>query len=160
MKIRDGQIIEKDKHFKTSVIKIKIHNLTDKNTTIKKEFSKWLNINILNNDEEIYSYEIKTMPTYICFYFNRETKDEVNIDIMKKIKFFKNCNPTQNCIKYKIHAMVCKQNKTFYSILINNNKWLMFTENKIPSLEYISMSDDDMIEKIKKEVVFVIYTLN
>ena len=35
----------------------------------------------------------------------------------------------------------------------------MFTENKIPSLEYISMSDDDMIEKIKKEVIFVIYTL-
>ena len=161
MKIRDGQIIEKDKHVKTSIIKMKIDETTETNTSIKKEFNKWLKVCILNNDEEIYSYEIKTMPTYICFYFDRNTntKEDKNIDIMKKIKLFKNCNPTQNCIKYKIHGIVCKEQNKFYSILINNNKWLMFTENKIPSLEYISMSDDDMIEKIKKEVIFVIYTL-
>jgi hypothetical protein len=160
MKIRDGQIIEKDKKLKTSIIKINIDNFTETNTSIKKEFIKWLKFNVLNNDEEFYSYEIKKMPNYICFYFNRINKEETNIDIMKKIKFFINCNPTQNCIKYKIHGLVCKENNKFYSILTNNNKWLMFTENKIPSLEYISMSDDDMIEKIQKEVIFVIYTLD
>jgi hypothetical protein len=161
MKIRDGQIIEKDKHFKTNLIKMNINESTELNTTIKKEFIKWINNVILNNDDHLYSYEIKSMPTYICFYFNK-TNSEKNIDIMKKIKFFKNCNPTQNCIKYKIHGVVCKSDNKFYSVIYNNNinKWIMFMENKVPSLEYILMNDDDMIEKIKKEVVFVIYTLD
>ena len=131
-------------------------------TTIKKLFLNWLNTVILKDEEDLYCYQLKELPSYICFYLNR-TNTNTMVDIMKNIKFFKNSNPTQNYIKYKIHAIACYDGEKYYSILntySNHNKWIMFTENKIPSLEYISMSDDDIIEKIKKESVFIIYTLN
>jgi hypothetical protein len=155
IKIKDGQVVEKNKYYKTSLIKM---DVIEKNTSIRNEFIKWINKTILNNDDDLYTYELNNMPTYICFHFNRLEKD-IDIDLMKNIKFFKNCNPTQNCIKYKIHGIVCKNEKDFYSVFYNNNKWIMFTENKIPSLEYISMKDDEIIEKVKSQVVFVIYTV-
>ena len=154
IKIKDGQVIEKNKYYKTNLIKM---DVIDNNTSIRGEFINWINKTVLNNDDDLYTYELTNMPTYICFYFNRLEKN-INIDIMKNIKFFKNCNPTQNCIKYKIHGIVCKNDKTFYSVFYNN-KWIMFTENKIPSLEYVSMSDDEIIDKIKSEVVFAVYTI-
>ena len=79
---------------------------------------------------------------------------------MKNIKFFKNSDPTQAYIKYKIHSLVCYDGSNYYSVLTTyNNKWIILKENKVPSLEYILMSDYDITDKIKKEVVFVIYTL-
>ena len=155
IKIKDGQVIEKNKYHKTSLIKI---DVGEQNTSIRNEFIKWINKTVLNNDDDLYTYELTNMPTYISFYFNR-LNSNIDIDLMRNIKFFKNCNPTQNCIKYKIHGIVCKNENNFYSVFYNNNKWIMFTENKIPSLEYISLSDDEIIDKIKSQVVFAIYTI-
>jgi hypothetical protein len=155
MKLKDGQLIEQNKFYKTSLIKM---DITQPNTSIREEFIKWLNKNVLNNDDELYTYELKNMPTYICFYLNRIEK-KINIDLMTNIKFFKNCNPAQKCIKYRIHGFTCKSNNIFYSVFYNN-QWIMFTENKIPSFEYISLSDYDIIEKIKADVIFVIYTID
>jgi hypothetical protein len=82
------------------------------------------------------------------------------VDIMKNIKFFKNSDPTQAYIKYKIHSVVCYDGTSYYSVLTTyNNKWIQLKENTIPSLEYILMSDYDITDKIKKEVQFIIYTL-
>ena len=104
----------------------------------------------------------RTIPSYVSFYLNRNKNNNVMVDIMRKIKFFNNCDPTQNYIKYKIHSLICKdESNNYYSVLTTyNNKWIMLTENKIPSLEYIILNDDDLNEKIKKEVVFVMYTLD
>jgi hypothetical protein len=118
---------------------------------------------LLKQDDKIYCYELVEMPKYISFYINRfqERYNTSDVDIMKKIKFFNNCNSLQNCIKYKIHDIICYNQKDYYSVLnINQNKWLEFKENNIPSLTVISMNDDEIIEKIKKDVVFVIYALD
>lgn len=155
IKIKDGQVIEKNKYYKKNLIRI---DITTHNTSIRKEFIKWIDTSLLNNNNDLYTYELKNIPTYICLYFNR-LENNSNIDIMKQIKFFKNCNSQQSCIKYKIHGIVCKNNNSFYSVFYNNNKWIMFTENKIPSFEYISLNDYDIIDKIKLEVIFVIYTI-
>ena len=51
------------------------------------------------------------------------------------------------------------ENCHYYSIVCNYNKWILLDDTKIPSLEYVDMSDDDVIEKIKRECTFIIYTL-
>ncbi len=160
MKIKDGVLIDKDKDktYKTSIIKLDVNN---DDTSIKKLFLNWLNTEILKEQEDYYCYNLKNIPSYISFYFNRNNKNTM-IDIMRKIKFFNNCDPTQNYIKYKIHSLICKdENNNYYSVLTTfNNKWIMLTENKIPSMEYIILNDDDLNDKIKKEVVFAMYTLD
>jgi hypothetical protein len=161
MKIKDGVLVDKDKDktYKTSIIKFDVSKIKE-DTSIKKLFLNWLNTEILKEQEDYYCYNLKNIPAYVSFYFNRN--NNIMIDIMRKIKFFNNCDPTQNYIKYKIHSLICKdENNNYYSVLTTfNNKWIMLTENKIPSMEYIILNDDDLNEKIKKEVVFVMYTLD
>jgi hypothetical protein len=156
LKIKDGQVIDKNKFYNTTIINI---DITEKETSIRQSFINWIDNILLKNDSDSYTYELSDMPLYISFYFNRIEKESM-IDIMKNIKFFKNCNPTQNCIKYKIHSLICKSSNEYYSILINNGKWIMCKENNIPSLEYIELNDYEQNDKIKKEVIFVIYSLD
>ena len=172
MKIKDGVLVDKDKdkRYKTSIIKLDINDDNNNNnnnnnnneTSIKKLFLNWLNTEILKEQEDYYCYNLKIIPSYVSFYLNRNKNNNVMVDIMRKIKFFNNCDPTQNYIKYKIHSLICKdESNNYYSVLSTfNNKWIMLTENKIPSLEYIILNDDDLNEKIKKEVVFAMYTLD
>ncbi len=167
MKIKDGILVDKDKDktYKTSIINLDVSKINEE-TSIKKLFLNWLNTEILKEQEDYYCYNLKNIPSYISFYFNRNNNENnennIMIDIMRKIKFFNNCDPTQNYIKYKIHSLICKdENNNYYSVLTTfNNKWIMLTENKIPSMEYIILNDDDLNEKIKKEVVFAMYTLD
>jgi hypothetical protein len=173
-KIKDGVIVEKDIIYKTSLIKLNVNTDTNQNnfTSIKSLFLKWLYDEVFFKQEEFYCYKLKDIPPYLCFYLDRNMndmndmndmnvkKDNIMVDIMKNIKFFKNSDPTQAYIKYKIHSLICYDGTNYYSVLTTyNNKWIQLKENKIPSLEYILMSDYDITDKIKKEVVFVIYTL-
>ena len=161
MKIKDGILVDKDKDkiYKTSIIKLDVN--TNNDTSIKKLFLNWLNTEILKEQEDYYCYNLKNIPSYVSFYINRNNNN-IMIDIMRNIKFFNNCDPTQNYIKYNIHSLICKdESNNYYSVLTTfNNKWIMLTENKIPSMEYIILDDDEINEKIKKEVVFAMYTLD
>jgi len=130
-KIKDGVIVEKDIIYKTSLIKLNVND-NNKSTSIKTLFLNWLHDEIFYKQEEYYCYKLKD----------------------------KNSDPTQAYIKYKIHSVVCYDGTSYYSVLTTyNNKWIQLKENTIPSLEYILMSDYDITDKIKKEVQFVIYTL-
>jgi hypothetical protein len=170
-KIKDGVIVEKDIIYKTSLIKLNVND-NNKSTSIKTLFLNWLHDEIFYKQEEYYCYKLKDIPSYLCFYLernkindndnndNNDNDNNVMVDIMKNIKFFKNSDPTQAYIKYKIHSVVCYDGTSYYSVLTTyNNKWIQLKENTIPSLEYILMSDYDITDKIKKEVQFVIYTL-
>jgi hypothetical protein len=160
-KIKDGVIIEKDILYKTPLIKLNVTR-DDNSTTIKKLFLNWLHTEIFFKQEEYYCYKLKDIPPYLCFYLERDVDNntDVMVDIMRNIKFFKNSDPTQAYIKYRIHSLICYDGTNYYSILTTyNNKWIQQKENTIPSLEYILMSDYDITDKIKKEVVFAIYTL-
>lgn len=158
-KIKDGKLIETDNLHKLSMIELKVNN---KNTSIRELFLNWISSVLLKEQEEYYCYKLKDIPSYLCFHLKRDKQEEnVMVDIMNKIKFFKNSDPTQNYIKYKIHSLICFDGKNYYTCMIGyNNKWIMLNENIIPSMHYISMADDDITEKIKKEVMFIIYTLD
>lgn len=158
-KIKDGKLIETDNLHKLSMIELKVNN---KNTSIRELFLNWITTTLLKEQEEYYCYKLKDVPSYLCFYLKREKQEEnTMIDIMNKIKFFKNSDPTQNYIKYIIHSLICFDGKNYYACMIGyNNKWIMLNENKIPSMQHISMADDEITEKIKKEVMFVVYTLD
>jgi len=159
--IKDGSIdkIESKYNFKT----ININLNTNEPSSIKKLFISWLNENILkNNNSYIFDcYKLKSIPNYIVFNINRtEETDSTEVDIMKKIKFFNNSDPKQNYLQWKIHSIICKSNNNYYSILsTNDNRWIEFDENHFPCCHYIKLDDDDIIEKIKKDVKMIIYSL-
>jgi hypothetical protein len=158
-KIKDGKLIETDNLHKLSMIELKV---TNKNTSIRELFVDWITTTLLKEQEEYYCYKLKDVPSYLCFYLKRENQEEnTMVDIMNKIKFFKNSDPTQNYIKYKLHSLICFDGKKYYSCMTGyNNKWIMLNENKIPSMQYVSFADDEITEKIKKDVIFAVYTLD
>ena len=156
--IVDGHIKNIDTNFIVPFIVIKPHNTS----SVKELFINWIKDYILKDNTNYY-YKLNNIPSYICFYINRFGNNN-EIDIMKKIKFFNNNDTTQKCITWKIHAVICVSGKKlenchYYSIVCNYNKWILLDDTKIPSLEYVDMSDDDVIEKIKRECTFIIYTL-
>ena len=85
---------------------------------------------------------------------------------MKKIKFFNNTDSTQKYIQWKIHSVICNEGDNFesshyYCIITDyNNNWFMFDDRKIPNLTEIDMSNDDIIDKIRKECMFITYVIN
>lgn len=140
------------------------------NTTIKELFINWLNKYIIKDNNK-FCYKLIKIPQYISFYINRYNNDgfknDYEIDIMRKIKFFNNTDTTQKNITWKIHCIICNSsidtldNSHYYSIISDyRNNWIIFDNKKKPSLQYIDMSDADIIEKIKRECMLIIYVLN
>jgi len=138
------------------------------NITIKQLFINWISKYIKKNNT--YSYRLINIPSYICFYINRfyndGKKNNYEVDIMKKIKFFNNSEYSQKFITWKIHSIVCNEGEKFeesnyYSVILDyNNKWLMMNTKTFPTIKYIDMSDDDTIDKIRKDCMFIIYVIN
>jgi len=159
--IKDGIINETETtlNFKTIDINLTI----DEPTSIKKLFMTWLHENILKNSNLFIldCYKLKSIPNFIVFNINR-TNDTIktDIDIKKKIKFFNNSDSKQNYLQWRIHSMICKSNKKYYSVFLSNeNTWIEFDEEKFPCCSYIFMDDEDVIEKTKQDVIMIIYTL-
>jgi hypothetical protein len=163
-KITDNTILTVNNKLKLPYISI---NPTS-NTSIRELFINWLDKYI--NKNNTYSYKLLKIPTYLAFYINRydnnDNRIKYEIDIMKKIKFFNNIDSTQKYIQWKIHAIICNEGEKFedshyYSVLNDyNNNWILFNDNNIPSVSQIDMGNDDIIEKIRKECMFIIYVIN
>jgi hypothetical protein len=166
-----------------------------KDDTIRNLLNTWINSKIYSPDESIIQcYKLNDIPQFITLYIDRTNKKyddfdknednidynldykiDYKIDIMKKIKFFGINDQTQNFIKWRIHSIICKNNKSdksdksdksnksghYYSLLTtSDNKWLLFDDNNIPSINNINIDDDDIKEKIMSEVEILIYTLD
>jgi len=139
-----------------------------KNTSIRELFVSWIDKYINKNNK--YCYKLINIPSYLSFYINRYDNDGIKnnweVDIMKKIKFFNNTDSTQKYIQWKIHSVICNEGDNFesshyYCIITDyNNNWFMFDDRKIPSLIEIDMSNDDIIDKVRKECVFITYVIN
>lgn len=159
--IKDGIINETETtlHFKTIDINLTI----DEPTSIKKLFMTWLHENILKNSNLFIldCYKLKSIPNFLVFNINRTDETiKTDIDIKKKIKFFNNSDSKQNYLQWRIHSMICKSNKKYYSVFLSNeNTWIEFDEEKFPCCSYIFMDDEDVIEKTKQDVIMIIYTL-
>jgi hypothetical protein len=159
--IKDGIINETETtlNFKT----IDINLTVNEPTSIKKLFMTWLHENILKNSNSFIldCYKLKSIPNFIVFNINKNDDTiKTDIDIKKKIKFFNNSDSKQNYLQWRIHSMICKSDKKYYSVFLSNeNTWIEFDEDKFPCCSYIFMDDEDVIEKTKQDVVMIIYTL-
>jgi hypothetical protein len=139
-----------------------------KNISIRELFINWIEKYISKNN--VYCYKLINIPSYVSFYINRYNnngkKIEYEIDIMKKIKFFNVNDSTQKYIQWKIHSIICNEGDDFetsnyYSVITDyNNNWYMFNDKNIPCMSTIDMSNDDVIDKIRKECMFVTYVIN
>lgn len=151
-------------------------NEYDYETNIKNLLNTWFNDNtvdvrretiednnkILKDIKGLNIYKICNVPYIVPLYINRFTSVEstkllTKIDINKKIRLIQDSH-----LRWTIHSVICHTGNSlkeghYYSILITNNKWLMFDDLSIPSLREIDMSDLELIDKIKRECVFLIY---
>ncbi len=120
------------------------------------------NIRITKNIKGLNVYKICNVPCIVPLFINRFTRVDglkllTKIDINKKIKLIDNSN-----FKWMVHSVICHSGDTlksghYYTILINNTNWYMFDDMSVPSLKEIDMSDNQLIDKIKRECVFIIY---
>lgn len=145
-------------------------------TNIKTLLSQWMNdntveiqretmednIRVTKNIKALNIYKVCNIPYIVPIHINRfisvdSEKLRTKIDINKKIKLIENSQ-----LRWIIHAVICHTGDTlkqghYYAIIVNNNKWLMFDDNSVPSLKEIDMSNTELIEKIKRECVFLLY---
>ena len=131
----------------------------NKNDDIKILTDTWI-------DNNFGDYRFDKIPDFIPIFLNRKsTTGKLNddlIDIKKAISFKKNNDETQKDTMWLIHSIICyaKNDKQhYYSIINDNNEWFLYSSLKIPSLVKIDIKDEDISYKIKKECVFLLYTL-
>ena len=48
----------------------------------------------------------------------------------------------------------------YYALLCNGEKWYLFDDSKNPSLKEVSLKDEDIDIKIKKQSIFLLYKLS
>ena len=106
----------------------------------------------------------REIPLVIPIYFNRPHGSQFQVDITRGIRFKQITDPIQSKTIWNIHAIICYSNSgggNYYTIFsLDNNQWYMFSNDKIPSLIKIIMSDQDISDKIKQECVMAIYRLD
>lgn len=128
----------------------------DEDVTVKKLLDDWVDKKLLKyNDIHTY-YKFKEIPMFIPIYFERlinECWNNCKIDFFKKIKF----NSSEHEYSWIIHSLICITNKKYYSIINNDNKWYIFSNEKIPSLNEIDITNVDFANKIKQECILAIY---
>lgn len=136
-----------------------------KDTNVKALLEKWGDDCVRKNKNSVVCHRFKEIPLLIPIYFNRYTDGVIcQIDIKKRIKFRKNNDVTQNKASWVIHSLICFSNSgggNYYSVINNgNDQWYLFSNDKIPSLIRIKISDSDISNKIKQECVVALYRLD
>lgn len=140
--------------------------MINENTNVNILLENWYNQNIKNPPEKlsVLCNRFKELPILIPIYFNRNNGFSYQVDIKKRIKFKKNNDYTQNNASWVIHSLICFSNSgggNYYSVLkADTDQWYHFSNDKIPSLMKIKISDFDISNKIKQECVMAIYRLD
>ena len=156
------------KEEKTKYIELNL-DLNLRNNNVKNLLDNWiLNNNKIKekNKNNLDIIKITNFPKIIAIKINRNTKDKLNqIDLIinKKICLFNfSRNYDLEKIRWNISAIVCKSiNKNnYYSVFKKNNKWFLFNDLNIPCLEEMSMANNLITNKIKKESCLLFYILD
>jgi hypothetical protein len=133
------------------------------NTDVKILLESWYYSNIkkiAKKNKTVYN-KFRDIPIIIPIYFSREQGSTYKVDIKKKIKFKNNNDCLQNKACWVIHSIICFSNSgtsNYYSILNTGlNNWYMFSNDNIPSLTKIKITDPYISEKIKQECVLALY---
>lgn len=138
----------------------------------------WLYDNISNikrnidnkeqNVNELHVYNITNLPNILALSINRFTnlgeRIITSVIIQKKINPFSD-KTFVNTYEWIFHAAICHKGLTlnsghYYSLIsLNNNRWLIFDDMKIPSFIEVKMDDKEITDMIKKDCIFLIYRL-
>lgn len=120
---------------------------------------------LLHNNCFENTLHITNVPNIIAMSINRftneGTRNNINIDIQKKIKPFANRSMINNH-EWIFHAAVCHKGETiklghYYTLLCINNKWYIFDDLNIPCVREVNMTDKEVTTEIRKDCVFIIY---
>jgi hypothetical protein len=126
----------------------------ESNTNIKTLIEKHIN--------EVSQYQMHEIPKYIPLFLNR--KSNYDVDIKYGINFKRIIkNDNDKLTLWTIHAIIClpqNENKHYYTIIYDHNEWYYFDNSKLPSLMKIDIKNEDVVLKIKKESVFILYALD
>ena len=143
-----------------------------------KLYMNYININVKNDnnvknmiekliDDNLESYHFFNIPYFIPLFFNRYNDGNYNdslIDIKEAIQFkYKNDTEDQHDHIWLIHSIICyskAEKGNYYSIISDGNNWFLYSNTKLPSMIKIDICNEDIAFKIKKECVFVLYTLH
>jgi len=149
------------------------NEVTVKRTVAHKGVSQELDVDGLS------VYHITNVPEFVALSINRfptvEKRLDVDVIIQKRLCPFRNTgNPSIKDIEWHFHAAICHRGETlksghYYTLLCKNTdplkndpndvKWYIFDDLEQPCIRKVSMKDPSVISKIKKECVFLIYTL-
>jgi hypothetical protein len=150
--------IDKNKSF-VSIINLDINDNINNIISLKDLIDNWL-LNKCNNNLEV--KKILNTPELIALKINRNNKC-IDININKKICIF---NYTRQYdlekLRWNILSIICHDTKSnnYYSILIIKGKWYLFNDIEIPCFKEISMSNNLITNKIKKECMLLFYKLD
>lgn len=135
------------------IIQFDFINLSlNKDNNLYDLFKEWLS-NKLNN----HKYKLKDISPLITFSIKRD-KNPYKIDIPYRIKFNGIDDIYQKYIYWNINSIICYNTEDkYYVIVYNNKKWLLFSDNKIPSCMEINIKD--LKDKIMTECTSIFYTL-
>lgn len=150
--------------------------------SVKELLNEWMNNNTVDIQREIITetgqkiisnvkglniYKIMNVPLAIGISLNRFNNEfnkriETKIDIQKRIKLHHILD--ENGLKWRIHSIICHTGETsksghYYSVIFgSDNKWFLFNDLYVPSLQEINIKDEEMMDMIKREAVFLMYT--
>ena len=150
--------IDKNKNL-ISIIDLDINDKIDNTISLKDLIDNWL-LNKCNNNLDV--KKILNIPELIALKINRNNRS-IDININKKICIF---NYTRQYdlekLRWNILSIICQDSisNNYYSVLIINEKWYLFNDMEIPCFKEISMSNNLITNKIKKECLLLFYRLN
>jgi hypothetical protein len=148
-----------------------IHSIThinitpNLNTSIINEFHS--NINMYFHDSyfettiikdkyiQIPVIRLRNLFPLFTFYINRDNINNL-IEIEKKFKIKYLIGDSIINVEWIFHALI-GFNKVYYTLINVGKKWYVFSDNLFPSFKEVNMSNPKVINKIKSEVVMVMY---
>ena len=113
------------------------------------------------------TYIVQNSPQIIPLYINRfkdnNEKKMNDVIIQKRISpFLHSKNIELSKLRWSFHSAICHNGNSileghYYTLFISNDKWFIFNDIETPCITEVSMADKLIINKIKKECVFLLY---
>ena len=150
-----------NEEFRTSIIDIPISSSNRNETELEINnlsnlFKSWINRHITMNKE--YSYKMAKYFNILPIRIRRQYNCNTKINIMKYIKLFDISDAAQSNLIWKIHSIICYKKSTgYYSIILDQENWVMISDKIIPSIKKIDMTSKQDVDDISENVVMVFY---
>lgn len=142
-------------------------NENEKIINLNDALLNWTEMELINNNNRNNKFEYKfdNIPCIIPIFLDiKDPHTKLNkkyVNIMYAFNFSNISDRMQKILQWEIHSLICQnENGDYYTIIRNSmNKWLCYSEKKIPSNWIVDMENILTVKKIMKEATFVFYKL-